>query len=151
MLAVVHDRQWQKFCQLIAREELISDPRTLSVATRKVSEELVEQVTAEWTRTRSTQEVVAALNAESISCSPILNFGEIVREPHFREREMVQEVAHATAGKITHYGTAPKFSQTRTGIRSAAPLLGQHNAEVYGKWLGFDAEKLDELGKVGAI
>ena len=151
MLAVVHDRQWRKFCQLIGREELITDPRTVSVAARKASEELVERVTAEWTRTRSTREVVAALNAESISCSPILNFGEIVQESHFREREMVQEVEHEATGKITHYGTAPKFSQTRTRIRSAAPRLGQHNAEVYGRWLGYDAEKLDELKRTGVI
>jgi len=151
MLGVVHDKQWQKFCQIIGREDLITDPRTVTVAERKVHEELIEQITADWASGRSAQEVVATLNTEGISASPILHFGEIVREPHFREREMVVGVNHPTAGAVMHYGTAAKFSRTRTQIRTPAPLLGQDNAAVYGKWLGYSAERLEELKSAGVI
>jgi crotonobetainyl-CoA:carnitine CoA-transferase CaiB-like acyl-CoA transferase len=151
MLGVVHDKQWQKFCQIIGREDLITDSRTATVAARKEHEMLVEQIAADWAKGRSTREVVARLNAEGISASPILNFGEIVQEPHFREREMVVGIEHPTAGAITHYGTAPKFSRTRTQIRAPAPLLGQDNIEVYGKWLGYSAERLEELQGAGVI
>jgi formyl-CoA transferase len=41
---------------------------------------------------------------------------------------------------------APKLSATPGGIHSAAPTdLGQHNDEVYGKLLGFSAERLAAL------
>jgi crotonobetainyl-CoA:carnitine CoA-transferase CaiB-like acyl-CoA transferase len=138
-------------CRIIGREELINDPRTATVAARKENETLVEQVTAEWVSPRTKQEVVSVLNAASISASPVLDFGEIVREPHFREREIVCEVEHPTAGKLTHYGVAPKFSRTPTRVRTAAPLLGQDNAEVYGKWLGYDEVVMAELCKDGVI
>src|SRR5229473_3379007 len=52
-------------------------------------------------------------------------------------RGMVCEVEHPTAGKLTHYGIAPKFSRTPAQVRTPAPLLGQDNAEVYGRWLGY--------------
>ncbi len=151
MLAIAHDKQWASLCRIIGREELINDPRTATVAARKENETLVEQVTAAWISTRTKQEVVSIFNAASISTSPVLDFGEIVREPHFREREIVCEVAHPTAGKLTHYGVAPKFSRTPARVRAAAPVLGQDNAEVYGKWLGCREEQLEELREEGVI
>ena len=70
---------------------------------------------------------------------------------HFRARGMVCEVEHPTAGKLTHYGIAPKFSRTPARIRTPAPLLGQDNAEVYGKWLGYNEAELEELRREGVI
>jgi CoA:oxalate CoA-transferase len=151
MLGVVHDKQWQKFCQIVGREELITDPRTATVAARKEHEALVEQVAAEWASQHSVREVVALLNAGSIPTSPILDFGDIVQEEHFRARGMVCEVEHPTAGKLTHYGIAPKFSRTPARVRTPAPLLGQDNTAVYGKWLGYGEAELEELRRAGVI
>lgn len=151
MLAVAHDKQWASLCRIIGREELIHDPRTATVAARKEHEEFVEQLVAEWASQRTRQEMVSMLNAESIAASPVLDFGDIVRESHFREREIVCEVEHPTVGKLTHYGVAPKFAKTPARVRSAAPALGQHNAEIYGAWLGYDQATLEELRKEGVI
>jgi crotonobetainyl-CoA:carnitine CoA-transferase CaiB-like acyl-CoA transferase len=151
MIAVAHDKQWASLCRIIGHEELIADPRTATVRARKENETLVEQVTAEWMRTRTKQEVVSTLNAASIAVSPVLDFGEIVREPHFREREIVCEVEHPTAGRLTHYGVAPKFSRTPARVRVSAPTLGQDNAEVFGKWLGYGEAELAELRREGVI
>jgi crotonobetainyl-CoA:carnitine CoA-transferase CaiB-like acyl-CoA transferase len=151
MLAVAHDKQWASLSRIIGREDLITDPRTATVAARKVNEAFVEQLVAEWTSQRTRQEVVTTLNAESIAVSPVLDFGDIIREPHFREREIVCEVEHPTAGTLTHYGVAPKFAKTPARVRAAAPRLGQDNAEIYNQWLGFDESILEELRKEGAI
>ena len=150
MLGVVHDKQWQQFCSIIGRQELVTDPRTATVASRKVNEEFVEQVTAEWTKTQTVGAVVDQLNAGSIPASPIFTFGDIVREEHFKVREMVCEVEHPTAGKVTHYGIAPKFARTPARVRTPAPLLGQDNVEVYGT-LGYDDAALEELQREGVI
>lgn len=151
MLAVAHDKQWASLCRIIGREDLAHDPRTATVAARKAHEAFVEQLIEDWTRHRTKHEVVATLNAASIAVSPVLDFGEIVQEPHFRERESVCEVAHPTAGALTHYGVAPKFAKTPARVHLAAPLLGQHNAEVYSSWLGYDEAILAELRQEGVI
>jgi CoA:oxalate CoA-transferase len=151
MLGVVHDKQWQQFCQIVGRADLITDPRTATVAARKQHEALVEEVAADWAQRHAVQEVVARLNAASIPASPIYDFGAIVQEDHFRVREMVCEVEHPTAGKLLHYGVAPKFSRTPARVRTPAPVLGQDNTEVYGKWLGYTAADLQELEQAGVI
>jgi formyl-CoA transferase len=138
-------------CRLLGREDLITDPRTATVAARKANEPFVEQLVAEWASQRARQEVVAVLNAESIAVSPVLDFGDIVNEPHFREREIVCEVNHPTAGTLTLYGVAPKFAKTPARVRSAAPVLGQDNLEIYGKWLGYDEATLAKLQAEGVI
>jgi crotonobetainyl-CoA:carnitine CoA-transferase CaiB-like acyl-CoA transferase len=151
MLAIAHDRQWATFCQVSGRNEFASDPRTATVAARKMNEELVDQLVAEWIVQRSREEVVATLNAASIAVSPILDFGDIIQEPHFRERESVCDVDHPTAGRVTQYGIAPKFAKTPATVRTAAPLLGQDNAEIYGQWLGYDEDTLAELRRENVI
>jgi crotonobetainyl-CoA:carnitine CoA-transferase CaiB-like acyl-CoA transferase len=151
MLAVAHDKQWASLCRIIGREDCVSDPRTATVAARKANEDVVEQLVAEWVSQRTRHEVVTALNAASIAVSPVLDFGDIIQEPHFREREIVCEVEHSTAGTVTHYGVAPKFAKTPARVRSAAPVLGQHNAEIYGSWLGYDEATLAELAKEEVI
>ncbi len=90
-------------------------------------------------------------NAEGIPASPILNFGDIIQEEHFQVRDMVCQVVHPTAGKVTHYGVAPKFSRTPAHVRTPAPLLGQDNAQVYGKWLGYSEAELERLRGEGVI
>ena len=151
MLAVAHDKQWASLCRIMGQEELSDDPRTATVAARKENEAFVEQLVTEWASQRTRQEVVSVLNAESIAVSPVLDFGDIVREPHFQEREIVCEVEHPTAGRLTHYGVAAKFAKTPAGVRSAAPVLGQNNREIYGDWLGYSEETLAELRQEGVI
>jgi crotonobetainyl-CoA:carnitine CoA-transferase CaiB-like acyl-CoA transferase len=151
MLGVVHDKQWQKFCGIVGREDLVTDPRTATVAARKEHEVFVEQVVEEWVKEHSVREVVTLFNAEGIPASPIFDFGDIVQEEHFQVREMVCEVEHPTVGTITHYGVAPKFSRTPARIRTPAPLLGQDNAEVYGKRLGYSKVALEALQREGVI
>ena len=150
ILALAHDKQWQRLSVLIGREDLRDDPRAATVAARKKHEPLIESAISAWTQAQTVREAVAQLNAESISASPIYDFNDIIQEGHFRVRDMVCEVEHPTSGHLTHYGSAPKFARTPGGIRTPAPLLGQHNAEVYGSF-GYSAEILEEWQKAGVI
>jgi CoA:oxalate CoA-transferase len=46
-------------------------------------------------------------------------------------REMVVAVDHAKAGPSRTLGVAVKLSDTPGSVRRAAPVLGQHNDEVF--------------------
>ena len=64
-------------------------------------------------------------------------------------REMIVEQEHPTAGKISVVGVPVKLSETPGSVRTPAPLLGEHTAEVIGG-LGY-RDQLEKLKQEGVI
>jgi CoA:oxalate CoA-transferase len=48
-------------------------------------------------------------------------------------------------------GPAVKLSETPGAVRTGAPLLGQHTADVLRECLGLDEREIDRLRQIGAI
>ncbi|MBI2875528.1 MAG: CoA transferase [Candidatus Tectomicrobia bacterium] len=142
---------WPRLCRIMGREDLIEDPRTNTVAARAENRKLVAETIDSWTRKHTIQQVLEVLEEAEIVCAPVLNFKQILEVDHIRERGMVAEVEHPTAGRLQLYGVATKFSRTPAGVRTPAPLLGQHNEEVYGNLLGLSRERMAELKEKGII
>lgn len=84
----------------------------------------------------------------SIVRSPEENLGD----PHWRDRGFFVEAKQPQAGgHVTVPGAPYKFSRTPWQMRTRAPLLGEHNVEVYEGELSLDREQLRELFEQGII
>jgi CoA:oxalate CoA-transferase len=70
---------------------------------------------------------------------------------HLAARGYFEEVEHPVIGKIKVPFHLWNMSASKAMCRRAAPLLGQHNAEVYGSLPGYDATALDALRARGVI
>ena len=77
--------------------------------------------------------------------------GDLHECPHLREREFFRTVSHPVAGEVDYPGMGPRLSGMDYAVTRAAPLLGQHNREIYGDELGRSAEELAQLRALGAI
>jgi len=71
--------------------------------------------------------------------------------PQVRHRGMIVEVEHPKAGRVPMQGLHTHFSDTPMQIRRPSPLLGQHNEEVYGRWLGLSLKEVAQLKAEGVI
>lgn len=150
-IAIVLDAHWIRFCRLIGREDLITDPHTQTQPDRAHNKPFVDEAVIAWTRQRTVAEIFKALDEIQVVVCPILNLQQILEDEHVHERDMIEEVDHPLCGKLKVYGVAPKFSLTPARVRSAAPLFGQHNEEIYLGVLDLSAEELLRLQEEGVI
>jgi CoA:oxalate CoA-transferase len=77
--------------------------------------------------------------------------GDLFDCPHLSQRDFFAEVDHPVAGKAQYPGLGPRLSGTHFQIRRPAPLLGQHNVEIYGDELGLATEVMAQLAASGVI
>ena len=63
---------------------------------------------------------------------------------------MLQPIEHADGANVPITGPAAKFSRTPTRVRSAAPSLGEHNADILTA-LGYDETARQQLVENGVI
>jgi crotonobetainyl-CoA:carnitine CoA-transferase CaiB-like acyl-CoA transferase len=61
------------------------------------------------------------------------------------------EMKHPEAGKLKYPGAPAKLSKTPWRTDRHAPLLGEHNAEVYCRRLGYSKEELVGLRRAGVV
>lgn len=82
---------------------------------------------------------------------PVNTIEEFVASPHFNARNFIVETTHPRAGRVRLPRGPYLFSATPWAIRRPAPLLGQHNEEVYCRRLGYSLQDLIRLRQAGAI
>jgi formyl-CoA transferase len=75
----------------------------------------------------------------------------MLEDPHFAARQAIVSTAHPAFGTLRMQNVAPRLSATPSSIRTPAPELGQHNAEVFGDLLGIDAAGLAAYQARGVI
>jgi len=82
---------------------------------------------------------------------PVCSIKDILDDPQLKARSFWEEVEHPELDAIITYpGAFAKLTQTPLGTRHRAPLIGEHNEEVYGE-LGFSRDNLILLKQGGII
>ena len=73
-----------------------------------------------------------------------------MNDPHLLQRDMLTSVDHPVAGTFTMPGCPIRLADSPVQVK-AAPLLGEHNEEVYEALLGYSAEEVQRLRQNGLI
>ena len=83
---------------------------------------------------------------------PVSTAKDILENPQLQARGVWKELEHPELGDtITYPGSFAKFSELSSGIRHRAPLIGEHNEEIYLEELGFSRDELTRLKEANII
>jgi len=141
---------WRALTRVIGRPELADDPRYQTQASRVERVHEVDALVEGWTETRTKQEAMDLLAAAGVPCGAVLDSAEVMSNQHLIERGMIVDVEHPVRGKFRMPGNAIQMSGSETTV-TRAPLLGEHNQEIFGKLAGLSPEELASLAADGVI
>ena len=100
---------------------------------------------------RPASEWVRLLAEANVPAGPVNRVPEILSDEHLLVRGMIVELEHPAAGLVRGLGNPIHLSQTPPTYRRPAPLLGEHNAEVWGSMLGCSDETLARLREAAVL
>jgi formyl-CoA transferase len=143
-------RQWERLLEIIGRADALEDPRFATPESRYEHRAEVDAMISEWTSTKTKLEAMEELGHADVPAGAVLSTVELASDPYLRERGMFVTVDHPVRGPITMPGFPLKMSASSVPILPA-PLLGQHNEEVYSGMLGMSPDELDRLRQSGVI
>jgi formyl-CoA transferase len=144
------EKVWNALLQEMGREDLIGDERYRTPQERAKRTDEVNAIFAAYCLTRTKYEVMTAVASLGIPCGAVQDSQEVMNDPHLKQRGMLPEVTHPVAGTFTMPGCPVRLEDSPVEVK-AAPLLGQHNKEVYEELLGYTAEKVQQLKQQGVL
>ena len=141
---------WKRLLQVIGRENLIGDPRFETSQARNDRPKEVDALVSEWTSKHDKHEAMRILGAAGIPAGAVLDTKELADDRSFYERGVFQVMDHPhrkdyamPAWPVRHDGAPPAVK--------AAPLLGEHGAQVLSSWLGMSERDIEGLVQQKAI
>jgi formyl-CoA transferase len=137
-------KQYEMAMIAIGREDMITDDLKNNIRTRIERWGEIKAAIEGWTSTKDKMEVFKTLADLGIPVAPVLDTKEVLNDPHFNQRGMIVEINHPQRGKYKMAGCPIRLSKHDYEY-VAAPLLGQHNEEIYREWLGLSKEDMQVL------
>src|SRR6266550_4071665 len=134
----------ERLFRAIDREDIISDPRFRTNTDRVRHAEECEAPIAEFIAARTLEENMAVFAAAEVTAAPVYDIDQFLADPHVTEREIVVDVPDEHTGRLVMHNIIPRLSETPGRLRSPAPKLGEHTAEILGQ-LGVDRTTLGRL------
>jgi CoA:oxalate CoA-transferase len=148
---VVTDGHWRNLCAAMGREELKDDPRFVTTRLRADNMAETDAVVSAWTRTLGKMEVFAITSKYRVPCAPVRNVAEVMHDPHMHGRGMLEWIDHPELGRIVVPTTPLRIHGTDKVPTVPSPLVGQHNQEIYGDWLGLSDAEIAKLKRQEVI
>ncbi|HEU4758678.1 MAG TPA: CoA transferase [Dehalococcoidia bacterium] len=143
-------RNWPWFARAMDREDLIDDPRFKDNYSRLQHNDELEAIVYQWAGSQKAKEVYKDAGAARAPIAFVHTLADLFASEQLRARDYFQEVEHPVAGRLTYPGAPFRLSDTAWRV-GRAPLLGEHNEEVFCGELGLTPQELARLRAAGVI
>lgn len=151
LIAANADTVFARLCVAMGRPELAADPRFATHAARGEHMAELDALIAEWTASMPADTVLAVLEEHGVPAGQIYTAREMLTDPHYLARGMVQRVLSFQGWEVPVTGVVPTFSRTPGTIRSAGPALGADTADVLRDIAGLADAEIDALAEDGLL
>ena len=150
-IAVTSDEEWRTLATIMGRPEWANDPRYATLEARKANEDELEQAIAEWTASRDRYEVMRSLQEAGVPAGVVQKGSDLWEDPQLAHRKHFQWLEHTECGPMPYEGGPFTLSETPGQLKTAAPLVGEHNDLVLKEFAGLSEEEIADLIAEGVL
>ncbi len=140
---------WTRCAEGLGHPEWCEDPRFSTSQHRMANRAALETEMEAVLATATTDHWVEVLAVAGVPCGPVYNYEHMFNDPQIRHRKLVVHTTDAELGEVPHIRTQILIGDG-VAVRTTAPKLGQHNAEIYGG-LGLSADEVQALHDDGVL
>jgi crotonobetainyl-CoA:carnitine CoA-transferase CaiB-like acyl-CoA transferase len=144
-IAIDTDDQWTQLCSVLGHPQWSQDDALSTVTNRIEQHDLIDTHLNQWTRSKTPLEVMEQLTASGVPAGAVQRSEELRNDPQYIHRQFHHYHQHPVMGEVPYAGTQFLIPGYQAGPHGPAPLLGQHNFEVFGEILGLDDAEIEAL------
>ena len=130
--------------------ELRDKPEYETPMMREERRDEITPIIVSWLRGKRMEDVFHAAQELRLPLTVVPNTEQIFDMPQHKARGYFVDIDHPVVGKLTYPGAPFKLAETPWQARRA-PVLGEHNEEVYCRRLGYSEKQLAKLREEGVI
>jgi crotonobetainyl-CoA:carnitine CoA-transferase CaiB-like acyl-CoA transferase len=145
------DANFSRLCAAMDRADLLRDARWTTLAQRAANGDEINGIVADWARVRTAAEIEARCIEHGVPVGTIYDAHDIIDDPHMRARGDLVTVDDPVAGPLLQQAPFPRLDGRAPVAPSPAPLLGQHNNEVWCDLVGLDRGEFADAVAEGII
>ena len=151
MIVANSDPIWARLTEAMARPELAVDARYATHVARGARMAEVDELVAAWTKNLDFDAIDEALEIAAVPHGLIYRAPDVLDDPQYQAREMVQRVHDDALGRdVPMPGVVPLVSRTPGRIRWAGGAVGADTREVLTE-LGLEGHERQALADDGVI
>lgn len=144
------DKQAYAAFSVIGREDLITTEGFRTRSERWNNHEEIDRMVGAWTRPRTKRDVFERMIAHDVPCGVVMDIEEVLNDDDLNARGVFGEIDQPGLGAL-RIPRPPVVFGARPAPALPSPLLGEHNAAVYGELLGYDRARLQQLIDEGVV
>ena len=152
MVLLVLQGQWQGLCDAMGRPDLAFDPRFDGQDVRAKNQTELIPIIETWLQSFPSDAAAwDCLEEHRVPSGPVLSPQETIDHEYYRGRGAIRTVHDPIVGKLDLPAFPLRFSEQTEFNPGAVPNLGEHNAEILGGVLGYDAARIAVLNSAGIL
>lgn len=144
-------RHWPIFLDMWAdHPPELDDPELKDNGKRRAAADWINPLVASFTSRYGKEELSLLFQEKGLPALPVNSPRDFMEDPHIAARGFFGKVEHPVLGTFAQPGAPFVVGGVRSSPRPA-PLLGEHNSEVFGDELELSEAELDVLSATGVI
>jgi len=149
-IAPAGEAMYQRLLRALDAEVLRDRPEFATNAQRAGNRAAINAEIESRTMRETSEHWIRVLNDAGVPCSQVMTMDQVFADPQMIDQQAVVTVEHPGHGAVSMLGSALHVDGAPLPVRTPAPRLGEHNAEVLGE-LGFSAAEVDQLRERGVV